>query len=449
MKTLLHILKERITTLLYLLFFVTPLSKVQSVYADRTVIALEDAVKSGIVNERVDIDVDTRIYKDRETNAPMTYLIETLKSRPANTPTVVGFEQRAKPDTVTINGSISAPSSAGDPITVTLTAGHRKFIALYDTLKFLYTPDTGNGYTAHGWVTAKSTNNANQITVVPTQSSKKLSKNSSGIPDGVKIIITGNMYNQHSKSVTPTHILTNKVTNVTQIIRTGFELSRTAGKQRMFGESERSRNRHAKQLEHLASLEKTLLGNGAMEVVDQSQDNTIQRGYMEGLFYTVKKNSDKNLQYDNPDEFLDYFDVWETKLFNRQIIDGVQRKRFALVNTATSNFFTYLKRERPGVDISDNKSFGIDGIKTIKTGNGVLDYYVHPYCDLEYSDPKKPFICAMHLAYIEHRPFQKTILRANIQDNDIDGTKDEWLTEFTYTLYLPELHGVLEPEPLV
>lgn len=449
MKTLSNIVHQ-FKVWLYFLLVVTPLSKVQSVYSDvRTTISLEDAIKSGIVNERADIEVDTKIYKDRESEAPMTYLTETLKSRPTTTPTVVGFEQRAKPDVVTTNGSISAPSSAGDAITVTLVAGQRKHISVNDTIEFQYTPDTGNGFTAHGWVTAKSTGNANQMTVVPVQASKKLSKNSSGIPDGCRIIITGNMYNQHSKSVTPTHILTNKVTNVTQIIRTGFELSRTAGKQRMFGESERSRNKHAKQLEHLASLEKTFLGNGAMEIIEQTQDNSIQRGYMAGLKHQIANNSDKNLQYSNPDEFLDAFDQWETKLFNRQIIDGVQRKRFACVNTATSNFFTWLKRERPGVDIEDNKAFGIDGVRTIKTGNGQIDFYVHPYWDLKYNDPKKPFIMATHLAYIEHRPFQKTIIRANIQDNDLDGTKDEWLTEFTYTLYLPELHGILEPEPLI
>lgn len=440
---------QRVQVFFYFLLFVNPLSKVHSVYADvRTTIALEDAVKSGIVNERVDIEVDTKIYKDRETEAPMTYLIETLKSRPTTTPSVVGFEQRAKPDVVTINGAISAPS-VGAGISVTLVAGQRKFISINDTVEFQYTPDTANAFTAHGWVTAKSSGDANVMTVVPVQATKKLAKNSGGIPDGTRIIITGNMYNQHSKSVTPTHILTNKVTNVTQIIRTGFELSRTAGKQRMFGESERSRNKHAKQLEHLASAEKTLLGNGAMEIIEQTQDNSIQRGYMAGLKYQIANNSDKNLQYSNPDEFLDAFDQWETKLFNRQIIDGVQRRRFALVNTATSNFFTWLKRERPGVDIEDNKSFGIDGVQTIKTGNGKIDFYVHPYWDLKYNDAKKPFLMATHLAYIEHRPFQKTILRANIQDNDLDGTKDEWLTEFTYTLYLPELHGILEPEPLV
>lgn len=417
--------------------------------APATFIAYDTAVKTGIIQERVDIDYGIKIYKDRVNIAPMTYIMDNLRSRPAKTTTVKGFEQRSAGRFVTAVGTFgSAANSANSPATLTLSSNEVKSIQVYQTFEITGTTIVGASYTKYCYVSAKPTSTT--ITLYPVDKTKILRPSNSLATwaSGTKLFKTGTMFGQNDRSVEAVTNKVNVIQNVTQIFRNPYELSESARMENLYAnETERNRLMEEARFEHLLGIEAAHLFNGPMVLDSETSTPTVQRGYMQGLEYDIKTNSPHYTVYNDPVDFMDAYDSWQFGLFSPRIIDGNMYKRFLICNKAMRKFFHNLKEQKPGIEIGANGTYGIDGIDTIKLDNGYsFDAFLHPMVDEKYPDDDKPYGMALHLAYIENKPYRKTRLKANIQYNDQDGLKDEFLTETTHLMYLPELAGVIEYE---
>jgi len=214
-------------------------------------------------------------------------------------------------------------------------------------------------------------------------------------------------------------------------------------KEDLYGDTERAEQRLEKEQLHAYKRESAMLFNGK-KVIQKANTNAskIQRGYMQGFEYTLLKEGTSD-EYDNWDyaAFLDYL----AEVFDPLLIDGEQNRRMVFYNQAARRKLTDLKFSKSWEMEMGNKQFeklGIKGVDTLWTDSGILDLYLHPIVNLKYNNLNEPYFMLFHAGYIEYKPYRPTTLRVGIQNNDVDGIKDEFLTEETYLTYLPELHGV-------
>lgn len=413
-----------------------------------TFIPYDQAVKTGIISQRVDIDYGPKIYKDRVNVSPMLYIMDNMRSRPAKTTTIKGFEQRSYKRTVTATSAIvpaGSVNTANTLATVSLSADDVKSVQVNSTFEIMFSGSITGNYTKYVYVYDKPTTTT--IRLLPIDSTKAVrSAAGTDFPSGSKLWRTGSMFGQNDRSVDGVSTHVNVIENYTQIFRNPYELSESAKLENLYAnETERNRLMEEARYEHLLGIESALLFNGPKVLNTQTSSSSVQRGYLEGIYYTITQNSGNHTTYSDPVDIMDAFDDWQYGLFSPRIIDGNQFKRFLLCNKAMRKHFHNIKEQKPGIEIGPNGTYGIPGIDTIRMDNGYeFDAYLHPMIDERYPDEDKPFGMALHLAYMEFRPYRRTKLNANIQYNDQDGIKDEFKGEYTYLMYIPELAGVIE-----
>ena len=258
--------------------------------------------------------------------------------------------------------------------------------------------------------------------------------------------ITGTMYPQGSASVTPVSFFPTVIENYTQIQRTGYEYAKSAAGENLYvkGTLKNMLMEDARR-DHLLKMEKTLLFNGPKyKKTIAATTETLQLGYMEGLIYTVKTNSSNATSFTSGAWNYDIFDQFQWSLFDPELDDDVG-KRLLVCNKATRKFFYDLKKEKYLVnDIKANDGYyGIPGISSVYTDAGVFDMMVHPRVHARYPAMADPFGLALHLDYIQFKPYEAVHLETNRQNRDVHGRKDEFICEWTYLLHQPVYHGVL------
>lgn len=402
----------------------------------------EDAVKSAYIENRTRIDYNEAIHKDRKGNTFFTYLIRKLNNKPAKTTNPKGFEKRAIPQVVTV-AEAADPGEIGGDVELVLGTGEADYLTVENNLAFDMATDETNHYTA--FVRVKSKIDSETIVVEPVDPTDAIGKSAIvGVPISTKAYVTGDSFAQNSGSVSPIHNAVTVVDNVTQIHRTGYALSESSMKEDLYGPTERSEQREEKEILHAYKRESAMLFNGKKVIIKANANSSkIQRGYMQGFEYTLLQQGTSD-EYDEWDyeAFLNHLAL----VFNPLLIDGEQTRRMCFYNQAARRKLTDLKNSKSWELIQNNEKFskklGVQGVDTLWTDSGVLDLYLHPIVNLKYNNLDEPYFMFFHPGYIEYKPYRTTQLKVGIQNNDVDGIKDEFITEETYIVYLPELHGV-------
>lgn len=430
---------------------------VQTCFSDvAEFIGFQDAVKTGIISQRINVDYSEELYSDRPSVGGIFTILNELRkrSKQALTSTVRGFEQREAPDIIITNGAVNPATDLNNPeVTFVLKSTPRYINACHkdQTVKLLINVTTG--YSAEGVITYVDVA-TNTIKIKSIDAAKYLGKGAVGtygaIPDATRILITGNVNQENAGANDQPTILPSPVSNELQTIRDNYALSLEVQKQRMYGQNERTRLLESCRYRHQKNLPKTLLFNGSSSNVVQTATSTTQIRYAAGIERQILDNSPKNVEYENAEDFYDAFDQFQFGLFDPMLVDGGQWVRFLGGNKAMRKFFTDLKRDKPGIEITDhpgyNTEFGISGVQKIKTDAGEFHLYVDPLIQQVYPNIDEPYGMALHLNYIEIKMMQDTMLRANIQNPDVLGAKDEFVTILSNLLYLPELHGIIRKE---
>lgn len=393
-----------------------------------------DQLMTGIIKDRTNFDAHEAIYKDREDIGFLTKLFRD--SQKEKTTTNIGnyWEQRSRKRFTTAASSVPVGTGAGATVDIPLppadASGITKNMTL--TLRVILAQPT---HTNDVIVIAKS---GNTITVKPNDKTKIIAP----IPDGSKILVRGNSYAEGTLSnETPTVVLPKKYNFVTQLFKNNYKLSRTAKDQRMYGEDERARVRLETERDHLEDLEWSFLFNEAAVIEEATTDSNIQRGTFAGIFRTFKNRGN----WDSYDTFsYEVFrDFVTKKIFNPRRIDGKQKTRLCLINTAALNYCWQLNEDKR-IIMNPTDLYGVDGVIRAQFANGTLDLFEHPDVN-DYYDVDKPFFSFLHMRYILERPFLQTLFQANIQPPNADGIEDQYITETSIMVAMPELGGGYEP----
>lgn len=254
------------------------------------------------------------------------------------------------------------------------------------------------------------------------------------INDNDDFLIIGNAYAEGSLSQPEKSHPETYPFNYTQIVRTPFGVTGTEEQAENYTGPDRPRLRAEKAIEHMIDIERTILF-GERDIDTSSTDNP--RRYTGGFFYYATSNVKDFGGVTTEAEVED----WCEDLFH---YTGGSDTRFVAAAPLPISVFDQLGVARLQLAPRD-QTLGLS-ITTFVTSHGRLNFVKHRLLEngLVTGDGYGSWAMAVDPSKIGYRYMRNrdTKLRMNIQANDLDGVKDEYLTECGWVVMNPQVHGV-------
>ena len=304
-------------------------------------------------------------------------------------------------------------SSAADGTTVTITVNDSSIFRPRDLVKV----------TATGEVllvnSIDETSGSNKITV--TRGYAGTTKKN--IPVGGWLMRIGNAMEQFSRAPEEKIVQPVRQYNFTQIFRTPFSESETSSREGVkTKENERKRLARLKLKEHVWDIERALIFG------ERFLDTAGQRSTMGGFLYFLRDRV-----VDAQDKFSEeFFDEFLEEAFAY----GAKKKLFVCSRRLVTLISSFAKDRIE--TMPEQETYGIR-----------LKKYIHPHGDLILA-PSYVFEkdydytgVVVDVDNVKYKVFRDTTLVKNIQLPDEDGWRDEYKTEATLEVRLPQTHTVL------
>jgi len=208
-------------------------------------------------------------------------------------------------------------------------------------------------------------------------------------------------------------VLTNAY-NYTQIFRTPVSITRTESKANLIGGNELDRQRAKRGQEHQEKIERALWFGKRAIVTSGTHPRRFTGGIFEWITTNITDFGGMMTEFDC-DQFLETASYYgsENKLAFMaarpiSVVNGFAKDRLYVVDQA-------------------KKEFGLDIVKYVSP-QGTLNMVKHPMFE---GAVYGYYMCVLDLSddCIEYKFIDDTQLHQNIQANDLDGQKDEYLTE--------------------
>jgi len=428
------------------------------IYADvRAALSYENSVNSGLLDGEgyTNFHVQEPLYSDILDLSDIYKVLDKLNRGKTETMKWSAFEERLSKIIITTSATLTSATTAGALVEITLaTAGtlpvvHARYIG--ETVKLLdIAIDEANGYQGEGIIREIDVAN-NKIKVAPIDSSKKFGKASGSNPaSGLRILMTGNAQDEFADAQIQPTDRPEKKSNVNQRFSTTFGIGWEAGKQRTYAMPEIQRIVRQKKVKHAQALVASMLFNGTQYSLNQTYAQETQFDYAEGIEKQILSGSDKNVSYANQSEVYSKFMVFQDGLADPTVGGGLS-PRIGLPNKAFKQFVSQMIIDRGWHFLSDaeggntgtyKKVFGVNGVKTVDTGQLTFDLMYDPILCSVYNNFEQPYLQALHLNYVELGDFHETEYRMNIQNRSTHGRIDEWYTVMTNLVLRAELMGV-------
>lgn len=252
--------------------------------------------------------------------------------------------------------------------------------------------------------------------------------------DNEDLLIIGNAYAEGaSAGAEKSHQETNPF-NYTQIVRTPFGVTGTEAESENYIGPDRPRLRAEKGVEHRLDLERTaLFGERAIDTT--STDNPIRYtgGLLEFLSQNVKAMGGVMTEPE--------LEQWAQDVFQHTASGN---SRLLMASPLAVSVLNQLAAARLQT-VSKEKVFGLSIVQWI-TAHGTFNIVKHRLLENgpTTGDGYGGYMIAVDPNKITYRFMRNrnTKLRMDIQANDLDGFKDEYLTEMGWQIETPEVHGV-------
>lgn len=252
------------------------------------------------------------------------------------------------------------------------------------------------------------------------------STSAAAINDDDWIVRLGNAMEENSSAPESNIKQPTKVVNYTQIVRTPFDASMTDAAESRVTVGERVRLRRQKALEHRLAIERICLFG------EKKEDTTNKRRTTGGILSHITTNVYDATGILTENEF-------ETCFCEPLFRYGSSSK----ILVASSRLVSVINQFAAGKlqIVPKDKTYGVQ-ITRYLSAHGELNIVKSKTLEKGYAgwgvgiDPENIF----------YRPLQgrDTKLKANIQNNDVDGWKDEYLTEFGMQVKLEKTHAVIK-----
>lgn len=245
-----------------------------------------------------------------------------------------------------------------------------------------------------------------------------------------KIIVLGNAMIQGGVSPSEKYTNTRTQYNFTQIIKTPFSVTNTLQAQKLYGGKEYNRLANRKGIEHGRSLEQMLLFGVRSENVTGEQPILTTGGILQFLKGTT---NDLNVN-ESALTLAKLFEIAE------QIFTYGNQTKLWLVSPRWMTAVAKVALDYLQTTAGDT-TLGLE-ITKLKTPHGTLNMVQHPLFNTGFYD----LSMALDLEEITYRPLdgRDTKLLTQIQNNDEDGRRDQYLTEAGLEFKQPKKHALIK-----
>lgn len=364
-----------------------------------------------ISQDRRVVDMSDKISLLKPAAFPFTYLLSKLSKESAHNTRFQWLEE----DLMSVWVEASATIALGITALV-LKAGQGVQVAVEDLLRVVTTGEVVK-------VTAVATDT---LTITRGFGGTVAAE----IPADAKIIVLGNAMMQGGVSPSEKYTNTRTQHNFTQIVKTPFSITNTLDAQKLYGGKEYSRLANRKGIEHGRSLEQMLLFGVRSEDVTGAQPILTTGGVLQFL-----KGTTNDI---NVNESLLTLD----KLFEiaEQIFTYGNQSKLWLVSPRWMTAVAKIAADYIQMDSSE-KTLGLE-ITKLRTPHGTLNMIQHPLFNTGYFD----LSLALDIEEITYRPLQgrDTKLQTQIQANDEDGRRDQYITEAGLEFKQPKKHALIK-----
>ena len=243
------------------------------------------------------------------------------------------------------------------------------------------------------------------------------------------IYIISNAYAENSTSPAALTTKPDEKYNYTQIFRTAVQLSNTADKTKMYGGADRGYQRSKALLEHKREIAKAFYAG--YRTIDGTYTKRTTGGLFSFLTQTQAFSSGgTTLTYANFDELV------AQKAFRYG-----SKQKLLIAGPKLSTVINMWALNKVVTDVATDAAFGMR-VKKLYTSYGDLMVVYDPLlADLGHPD-YGIVIDTNNINYV-HLDGRDTKLYTNIQENDRDGIKDEYLTECGLEVRLPKTHMLI------
>ena len=357
--------------------------------------------------ERRDIPVDKEIARYVPDASPFTVIMMRARKQPVNSTEFHWWESE-------VGGYWAEFTAAATANETTLSVTDATIFAAKDIIKV---PSTGEiMFVTSSNLTAKT------ITVVRGYGLTL----PQAIEQGASLHRMGNAMEENSLSPEPKTQQPRKIYNYTQVVRTPLSGSWQAEHDpTRAGGNERNRLRRDKSIDHRLDLERILLFG------EPKEDPNEKRRMTGGILYFIETNVydvSGPLTDDDMEQFCEMLFTTAPSTKKRKLLVCSPR-----ILTQVSKF----AKEKLIVR-QDETTYGVQ-ITQYRSAHGVLNMVTSYTFERDYAGMG----IAVDMDHIYYRPRRDTTLRTNIQENDRDGWKDEYFTEFGVKVELERTHAVL------
>ena len=359
--------------------------------------------------------VDPRIFFAQAEIAPLNALMEKMK-RSARSLSIKPewVEKDMGTPSTTINGAINDNAT-----TINVAAGTG---VMFDVNDIAWIPSATGGEQV--LVTARTTD---KLTVVRNWGSA----GAAAAADGAQIVKLSSSYAENATSGVGVKIKPAMPYNVTQIHRTPIELSRSEMQIKRYERGEKGARQDARRdamILHLEGVERSFINGDLKE--DVSTNRRVAKGLLRYIA-THREDMLGSLTKSKFDSFL------KDVMFN-----GGGK----YVLAASGSFMEALHAEvlsKSNMNITPaTKEWGLDVTRYLSPF-GKCDIFYHRVLSQMLEDNYGGCAMLLDMSLVTKYYLQKMVLRENIQANDADGFKDEYLEECCAALHNEANHGFI------
>ncbi len=257
------------------------------------------------------------------------------------------------------------------------------------------------------------------------------STTAAAINDDAELLIIGSAMAENSNGREIKSTVESNGYNYTQIFRTPIALSGTEAASKLHGGRDRAYQRRKASLEHKRDIARALYFGERKEDISGATPRRTMGGLIEFL-------AGASIAFDSSSRPLTY------RNFDSQVAAEAFRygskEKLLIAGPNLASAINSWSESRLVSDIDEDATYGIR-VKNLITTYGDLKVIYDPLLEGSYKgygfvlDPEN-----IRYAYLDGRD---TKLYTDIQDNDIDGVIDEYLTECSLELRLPQTHMMI------
>lgn len=372
------------------------------------------------------------LWRDPNGQAPLTALGARMRSESVNDPEFNWWEEELNPIRVQVNGAVTTGQTS-----VVIDSGDAQDLVAGDLLFVEQGAATGASAIStsfdNEFVEVSSVTNATTFVV----SRGAANTSAATIADNSYLTKIGNVYGEGTASPTASTRNPTKYLNYCQIFKTAYELTKTTEKTYARTGPALQNDKKRKMFDHSVALEyaaiwgkpyETTGSNGKPKRFTGGMLNYLKTAYDAGSTHCIKIWTTTATE----DDFLDAtYKMWDYSTGGR----GAGTERIGLCGNGFLNRLNKMARASTSTRINFDgtvKTYGME-LQRFILPQGTLYLRSHPLFNVHGNFTNSALF--LHAGGIVERPLRSTRPQDNIQGNDEDTHKGQWLTETGYEFH--------------